>query len=51
MMWLQNIPSPTWGKLEDAIKSLKRISISNQRGKIKSATVITPTLDKIAVVL
>ena len=51
MMWLQNIPSPTWAKLEDAIKSLKRISISNQRGKIKSATVINPTLDKIAVVL
>ena len=30
--WLQNVPSPTWGKLEDAINSLREILVSKPSG-------------------
>ena len=30
--WLQTVPSPTWGKLEDAINSLKEILASKPSG-------------------
>ena len=26
MMWLQDLPSPTWGRLDDAVKSLMIVS-------------------------
>ena len=32
MLWLQHVPSPTWGKLDDAITSLKMVLASNPTG-------------------
>ena len=32
MMWLRVVPVPTWGKLDDAIKSLILISAHSPRG-------------------
>ena len=33
-MWLRDIPSPTWGKLDDAINSLKKILAAKPSGMI-----------------
>ena len=43
MMWLQIIPSPTWGKLDDAIKSMMKASTSTPRGKHITVIVILIT--------
>ena len=40
MMWLRVVPSPTWGKLDDAIKSIINASTSKARGMFNVANVI-----------
>ena len=40
MMWLKAIPSPTWGKLDDAIKSTKMALTLTPRGKHITVIVI-----------
>ena len=40
MMWLQIIPSPTWGKLDDAIKSMMMASMQTPKGKHITVSVI-----------
>ena len=48
MMWLRVIPAPTWGKLDDAIRSLIIISAHSPRGILVITLVIVvrilPTL-------
>ena len=34
IMWLRVIPSPTWGKLDDAINSLKKLLATKPSGMI-----------------
>ena len=43
MMWLKVIPSPTWGKLDDAIKSMMMVSMQTPRGKHITVSVIFNT--------
>jgi len=43
-MWLRTVPSPTWGKLDDAIKSLRNVSTPHSRCKFMTLTVISPTI-------
>ena len=33
MRWLRVVPSPTWGNLDDTIKSMMTDLVSNPRGK------------------
>ena len=40
MMWLRVTPSPTWGKLDDAINSLKKILASKPRSMFTHILVI-----------
>ena len=44
MMWLRVVPSPTWGKLDDAIKSIMNASTSKARGMFNVAIVILTSL-------
>ena len=44
MMWLRVVPSPTWGKLDDAIKSIMNASTSKARGMFNVAVVILTSL-------
>ena len=41
MLWLQHAPSPTWGKLADAIALLKMALASNPSGMFKQTYVPT----------
>ena len=34
IMWLQTVPSPTWGKLDDAISSLMKILTAKPSGML-----------------
>ena len=40
IMWLQTVPSPTWGKLDDAISSLMNTLTTKPYGMLYIATYI-----------
>ena len=40
IMWLQTVPSPTWGKLDDAISSLMNTLTTKPYGMLYIATCI-----------
>ena len=44
MIWLRVVPSSTWGKLDDAIKSIMKASTSKARGMFNVAVVILTSL-------
>ena len=45
IMWLQTVPSPTWGKLEDAISSLMKLLRAKCYGMLYVYSVSCQSLD------
>ena len=41
MMWLKDIPSPTWGTLDDAIRSMMKASAPSSRGKYLASSTLS----------